>query len=235
MLSLYFNDVKIPEWIKVTNIKEDILNLDVSKEKSNFKEKSITIEFSFRRNKLIDIEKRYELVNWIKGDNFKESKLVLPDRLNYYYMAKVSNLSEITGSIKKGSGSIVFTCFKTDYIDSRVDEITLNNSIERKIYYRGTSPAYPDVIFNILSACSKIKLSFNNNHKSGYIELNGSFNRNDIIKFNQSTNKILVNNRVNMPILHLKSKRLKLEHGFTNFQLETGNVEAKIIWNDKYL
>lgn len=112
MLSLYFNDVIIPSWLKITDIKEDVTgNLEVTNKITKLKSKIITISYKFKRNKLIEEEKRQELLRWIIGDNFKASKLILPNRAEWFYMAKVTNLGDITGSIKKGQGAIEFTCF----------------------------------------------------------------------------------------------------------------------------
>lgn len=235
MLSLYFNDLIIPEWIIVTDIREDIISsLEVTKDTFKLKEKKITITFKFRRNKLIEENKRQELINWIKGDNFKESKLVLPGRSDYYYMAKCTNLSDITGSIRKGAGTIEFTCFNGEY-NSYMQKIIFSNSVKKKINYPGNVDVYPTIIFKVISQCNKIKLTFKNDIMDNFIEFNGNFTQGQVIKFEQVKNKVTVNDNLNMNILHLLSKRSKLIGGNNEYQLINGNCEVSIIYNLKYL
>ncbi len=237
MLDLYFNNKKIPHWIKVTDIREDILpSFDSDKYQTKFKNKKIIISYKFNRNKLIDLNKRAELINWVKGDNFQESKLILPGRQEYYYLAKVSDLSDIAGSIKKGQGTIEFTCYKTEYISSVEYRHMLNNNKPFKIIYSGDIDVYPKIIFKIKSQCNKIKLNFRNYKMNNFIEFNHSFNANDVLELNQETNKVLLNNsNVNMQIWHLLSKRNKLTNGENTYTLETSNVEVEIIYNSKFL
>lgn len=235
MLSLYFNDVIIPSWIRVTDITEEILpSIEADKDKSKLGTRKITVSFSFKRNKLITEEKRQELVTWIKGDNFNLCKLILPGRHENYYMAKVSNLSELSGSIRKGQGTITFTCYD-EYINNNETVVNIKNNNEVDIFYYGSVDVYPDLIFNVTSACGKIKLAFARNEKYNYIELNSSFNKGDVVEVVQSKNKILVNGQLNMPIWHLNSKRSKLQAGINKYKLELGNCNVDIKYNERYL
>lgn len=222
MLSLIFNNVRIPEWVKVVDIKEDLLP-------SSKKERKIIVDFYFRRNKLIETEKRFELISWIKGNNFEDSKLILPNRPDFYYLAK-AEIKDISGSIRKGQGTIEFTC-SSDYMSVNESKFYLNDNIEKQIFYKADIKVYPSIIFKVKSACSKIKLK----HDLGFIELNNSFNANNIIEFNQETFNLKLNNETNMHILHLNSTRFYLDHKKTNkIKLEQGNCEVEISWNNKY-
>ena len=223
MLDLYFNNVQIPNWIKVTDIQEDILPSD--------NKKKFTISFNFRRNKLIDNNKKFEFIEFLKGDNFNESKLILPNRLEFYYLAKVSNLSSISGSIRKGTGSIEFIANKTEQIEANKIIVTISDNIEKTIHYNGTVDTYPILIFKVKSACSKIKFAMNDT----FIELNNSFNANNVITFNQETFDIKLNDNTNMQILHLNSKRSKLKKGINTYRIIEGNCEVQLSWNNKYL
>ena len=230
MLSLIFNNNPIPNWIKVRDIQEDVLpSLTVTKGKTALGVKKITIDFYFRRDKLISLENKNELVNWLKGDNFEESKLILPTRSERYYMAKCTNLNTISGSIRKGEGSIEFTVFSGEEIDSYKNTTKFTTSTN--INYTGDIEIYPLINFRVRSACSKIKLQMND----VYIELNNSFNMYDEIEFNQDTYELKVNADTNMQILHLLSKRCKLKQGNNTYRLISGNCEVELSWNNKYL
>lgn len=233
MLSLYFNNVRIPDWIKVTNITEDILpNLEVTKEKTKFGEKKIVVEFKFKRNKLIDHKLKYELLQFVKGDNFKESKLILPGRSEYYYMAKVTNLSSINGSIRRGEGTIEFTCFNYKEIQANTCCLEIKNKNSTDINYIGTEETYPKIKIKVTSQCNKIKLIDVN---GCFLEFNHSFNANDILEINQEFNKVTLNGVLNMQIWHLKSKRIKFKYGLNTLRVLDGNVEVTVEWNNKFL
>ncbi|HAT4336774.1 TPA: hypothetical protein I9092_002197 [Clostridium perfringens] len=233
MLSLYFNNIRIPDWVKVTNITEDILpTLEATKYKTKLGEKKITIDFKFKRNKLIDHKRKTELLTWLKGDNFKLSKLILPNRIDFYYMAKVTNFSSISGTIRKGEGSIEFTCFNYQEIQANAIKLNITDTTEKIINYTGSEDVYPVFIFKVISACDKIKIRDSN---SNFLEFNNSFNKGDILEITQSTNKVMLNNSLNMQIWHLKSKRIKFIPGLNSLKLEDGNVEVTVKWNNKYL
>lgn len=233
MLSLYFNDIIIPDWVKVTNITEDILpTLEATKYKTKLGVKKITIDFKFKRNKLIDHERKSEFIKWLKGDNFKLSKLILPGRKNFYYMAKVTNFSPIDGTIRKGEGSIEFTCFNYQEIQANKIKFNINDNTEKIINYTGSEDVYPDFIFKVISACEKIKIKSGDNK---ILEFNNSFNKGDVLELIQSTNKVTLNNSLNMQIWNLNSKRIKFVPGLNSLKLEEGNVEVTVSWNNTYL
>ena len=233
MLSLYFNNVRIPDWIKVTNITEDILpNLEVTKDKTKFGEKKIIVEFKFKRNKLIDHKLKYEILQFVKGDNFKESKLILPGRSEYYYMAKVTNLSSISGSIRKGEGTIEFTCFNYKEIQVNPCYLDIRNKNSVDINYIGTEKTYPKIKFKVNSQCNKIKLIVN---YGLFLEFNHSFNAGDILEIDQEVNKVTLNGLLNMEIWHLKSKRIKFKYGLNTLRVLEGNVDVTVKWNNTFL
>ncbi|MGL5764116.1 MAG: phage distal tail protein [Sarcina sp.] len=221
MLNLIFNDVKIPNWIRVTNITEDIL--------PNDNKKIFKVDFYFKRNKLIDTLRKQELIDFVKGNRFEESKLLLPNRNDFFYWAK-AEISNIDGSIRKGQGTIEFTCTKTEQIEVLETILKIEDNLVHKVYYQADIPVYPAIKFKVKSACDKIKLIVDDT----FLELNHSFNANDIIEINQETFRITVNQELKMHILHLLSKRVKLKKGENSYQLVNGNCEVEISWNNKY-
>ena len=221
MLNLIFNDTKIPDWLKVLNITEDILPSD--------NKKKFIVSFKFQRNKLIDTMKKQELIDFIKGNEFEESKLLLPGRNEFFYWAK-AEISNIDGSIRKGQGTIEFTCTKIEQIEVLETILKIEDNLVHKVYYQADIPVYPAIKFKVLRACNKIKLIVDDT----FLELNHSFNLDDIIEINQETFKVLVNKELKMHILHLLSKRVQLKKGENSYQLVNGNCEVEISWNNKY-
>lgn len=235
MLSLYFNNTQIPIWLKVTNISESLIpNFKATKFKTTFHNRIIQVDFSFKRDKSLDTERKTELLNFIRGDNFNISKLTLPKHNDRYYLAKVSNISDINGTIRKGSGSITFTCYDyREYEATKTIAKASNNTL--KVNYLSTEDVYPIVKINVKSNCSKIKINFSNGSSSSYLEFNGNFKAGDIVILEQATNKLTVNGVNNSTIWHLKSKRNKLSYGLNTYTVESGNIDFTIEFNTAYL
>lgn len=236
MLSLYFNNTPMPAWLKVTNISESLMpNFESTRFKTSFKKRVISVDISFKRNKNLDRQKKAEFLNFIKGDNFNLSKLSLPNHNDRYYLAKVTNISDIDGTIRKGSGTITFTCFDyREYDESKTILISNNGKITLK--YNGSEEIYPTIKINIINNCSKIKINFNNGLSTSFLEFNDDFRSGDILILEQSTNKLTVNNINKSEIWHLNSKRHKLIPGTTNsYSLASGNATFSIEFNTAYL
>lgn len=236
MLSLYFNNIRIPDWIKVTNISESLIpSFEASRFKTTFKTRVIQVDFSFTRNMNLDKERKFELLEFIKGDNFTPCKLSLPNHNDRYYLAKVTNISDIDGTIRKGSGTITFTCF--DYREYEATKTTATSSSGNiNLKYNGTEEVYPTIKVNVTSSCSKIKINFSNGTSSSFLEFNDDFRNGDILILEQSTNKLTVNNINKAEIWHLNSKRHKLMPGTTNsYSLVSGSATFSIEFNTAYL
>ncbi|MGV3152662.1 phage distal tail protein [Sarcina ventriculi] len=235
MLSLYFNNIRIPDWIKVTNISESLIpSFEASRFKTIFKTRVIQVDFSFTRNMNLDKERKSELLEFIKGDNFTHCKLSLPNHNDRYYLAKVTDISDIDGTIRKGSGTITFTCFDyREYEATKTIATATNNSL--KINYLGTEEVYPTIKINIKSNCNKIKINFSNGSSTSYLEFNANFKTGDILILEQSTNKLTLNGVDNSAIWHLNSKRNKLSYGLNTYTIESGSIDFTLEFNTAYL
>ena len=235
MLSLYFNNVRIPDFIKVVDISESVLPSFASSTKlsTSFGSRIITISYKVRRDRFITKEQKIELLNFIKGNNFNPSKLILPDNLDIYYMAKVTNVSDITGSRFSGEGTIEFTCF--DFRGFEIESTISESSSNRlSINYIGTECVYPKININVQSSCTKIKIDFNNSLSSNYIEFNGDFKSGDRIILEQETNKVLFNGVSTPSIWSLNSKRNKLSYGVNNYSVSSGSIRFTVEFNSAF-
>lgn len=235
MLSLFFGDNQIPSFIKVTDISESLIpSFAATKFKTTFSKRIITIDYEVERNKFLTRSEKIEFLNFIKGNNFNISKLILPGGLDRYYMAKVTNASDINGEIYKGEGSIEFTCF--DYREYEATKTTAkasNNIL--KVNYLGTEDVYPVIKINVKSNCSKIKVNFSNGSSTNFLEFNDNFKAGDILILDQAINKLTVNGINNPSIWHLNSKRNKLINGLNTYTVESGNIDFTIEFNTAYL
>lgn len=235
MLSLFFGDNQIPNFVKVTNISESLIpSFTATKFKTIFSKRIITVDYEVERNKFLTRDEKIEFLNFIKGNNFNNSKLVLPESLDRYYMAKVTNATDITGEIYKGEGFIEFTCFDyREFEATKTIATATNNSL--KINYLGTEEVYPTIKINIKSNCSKIKINFSNGSSTSYLEFNSNFKTGDILILEQSTNKLTLNGVDNSTIWHLNSKRNKLSYGLNTYIIESGSIDFTVEFNTAYL
>ncbi|MDY5852943.1 MAG: phage tail family protein [Bacilli bacterium] len=232
-LSLYFNNIQIPSFIKITNVKEDIIpSLNATKDETKFEDRKITIDFVIRRNKFIKDSERAELINFIKGDNWKPSTLILNNKI---YKAKVTNFEALSGSIRKGEGSIVFTSFDGYLLKNEYENkvVLINKNQNYNILNEGDFDIYPKFKINILSYCTKIKII---DSHGNYLELNGIFNANDVIQIEQEHFKVTNNGNLAMSLLHLKSKRIKLKtQEQLSIKFTDGNASIDMIYIPKFL
>lgn len=235
MLNLSFGGMRIPSFINITDITETITpTLSATKFKTTFGERVITISFKIKRDMFITKEQKVELLNFIKGDNFGISKLILPNNTGRYYMAKVTKVSDLSGGRFFGEGDIEFTCH--DYKEYDVNRTSHNsNNGNLTVKYAGTENIYPTVNINVTGSCNKIKIDFSNSSSSNYLEFNGNFKNGDKIVVNQATNKVTLNNNVNPQIWHLSSKRNMLINGTNTYNLVSGTATFSVEYNTAYL
>lgn len=234
-INIYFNGVKIPDWIKVKSIEQDILaSLESNKSKSTFKQKTIKINFIVRQKGMWEQKKIDELVKWIKGNDFNESKLILPNAIDSYYLAKLnSNITTIKDSVYTGKGDIEFICYSPNRIEHIENTVYIKNN--NTIEYIGSADSYPVIRFEVTSQCEELKLTFSNSKYKNYIRLKNSFNAGQIIKVDMKTKKVTVNDTANMKILTLDSRFHKLSEGINTYTLNVGNANVNVIYHNEYL
>lgn len=225
-LSLYFNEKKIPNFIKVNNISIQVLpNQD--------NEKIIKVDFFIKRRQLIDNYLIDEFAEWLKGDDFKPSKLVLPNDQDSYYIAKVNNTVEIDGSITRGDGSIEFLCTLPQRISSIKKSISFTKT--ESIDYKGNYKSAPLIKFIVLAETQEIKLGFNNSKYRNFIKLVGHFNKSTVIEVDMKRKKVLFNDRLKMTILTLDSFFHYLLPGNNTYILENGNCQVEVSYFDEFI
>lgn len=226
-INIIFNNKRIPEFIKVTNIEEQIL----PKANGNTFESLVTINFDINKKGLIENDKKIEFVDWLEGDEFKESKLSLPNNLGQYYIAKVNNTIDISGGFRRGSGTIEFLCTSPsiEYYKNKV-----SFSTEKTIYYRGTLVCNPIIKIEVISQIQEIKIVVENNKFNNYICLVGNFNKDTIIEIDMKKAKVMMNNKLNMQILSLDSKFHKIVPGSNRYIVSTDKVSVTLEWQNQY-
>ena len=242
MYKLYYNEKPMPDFVIITKIEEPLIgnitntvissNYGSKYKKTQFGTKIVKVYCTIKKgfNMLLDINKINELNEWLKGDNWRATKLVLPRR-DYYYEAIVNNAPDLESNNYTTSFEIEFLILNPDKINLR--ECESNNL---KVNYMGTSEeAYPTIIFSITNACSELKLSVSNSKYENYIRLKHNFLTNDQITVNMKTKRVTVNDIVKMQILTLDSRFHKLTKGENIYTLDNGNANVKIKYRNRYI
>lgn len=117
-VKLQFNELQLPPFVKVTGIEEALLPTF-----DDESYRSIKVNFSIRRYRMLSIEQIKEFSTWLRGNNFEYSKLVIPGRQGSYYMAIVNNSVEITDGLRSGNGTIEFKCL-ANRIENAINTVT---------------------------------------------------------------------------------------------------------------
>lgn len=246
-----YDNIEIPDFITIKNVRTQVLPnienkllqapraigaIDVG---TNYGTKSIIISFMFKDNSLGFIEKSEAIAEWLRVDDLKARKLVLPSHPNSYYLAKPNNSIELDDNLLSAKGEIEFICINPFRIDN--NPVLINRSAssfrtnsEFKFNYVGSAKTYPELILKVDSSCNNIKVNFKNSKYSNYINLNGEFNVGDIIRINLAEGKVYLNNQLKMSIWGLDSKMHALYKGLNVYSLNAP-VSLSIKYYNKYL
>lgn len=244
---IYFNDIPLPSFVIVkqinTQILADITNTTVKgvvgyrHKKIEFGSKLITIDFSLERDGVLSkFEQQQELIQWLKGDDWKESKLILPDNPNLYYMAICNNGFDLDYSDIEGEGTIEFLiCDPHRYGIQNID-IKLSD-INKYDMQLGTEYSYPKIIFDITSDCEELKLTLKNKKYDNYIRFKHNFLTNDKLIIDMKTKKITLNGETKMQILTLDSRYHMIDPNILSneYNFEIGNADITLEAQEVYL
>lgn len=237
---IYFNDKPLPSFVIIkkieTQILADITNKTVKgsvgyrHKKLELGSKEIIITFSLERSGILSkFEQQQELIQWLKGDNWRESKLILPDNPDAYYMAICNSGIDLSYDDLEGEGKIEFLISNPYRIGTKTIKLNINElqSYSDKI---GTENIKPKIIFTITSPCEEIKLSLKNNYYDNFIRFRHNFLTGDELVIDIETKKITLNGEIKMQILTLDSRFHELNNIIKDniYTLETGNATVSL-------
>lgn len=245
--TIIFNGKPLPSFVIIKSIDTQILS-DISntKVKSNvgyrhkkieFGSKIISIKFSLERNSTLPpFDQQQELLKWVRGNDWKESELILPDNPDAHYMAICNNKIELANSDLESEGTIEFLVCNPYRIGNA--KITLNikelQALSREI---GSENIKPKIIFDITEDCEEIKLSIKNSYYDNYIRFKHNFLIGDRLTIDMETKKITLNGEIKMQILTLDSKFHEFNKDIKDnvYTLEVGNADVSIELHEVYL
>ena len=233
-MSIKYDGVEIPSFIRITNIKTQVLPnienkllqapraigaIDVG---TNYGTKVITISFMFKDKSLGFIEKSEAIASWLRIDDLKARKLVLPSHPNSYYLAKPNNFIELDDNVTMAKGEIEFICLNPFRIDE-TQTLQASNSFN----YEGTAKTDSTLEITVANVTNNIKVNVTNELYDNYISLVGDFNVNDNIKVDLNSAKVYLNNNLDMSIWGLDSKPHKICRGLNTYSITNGDLVVK--------
>lgn len=239
-MCIKYDGVDMPNFITITNIKTQVLPnienkllqapraigaIDVG---TNYGTKVITIRFIFKDKSLGFIEKSEAIASWLRVDDLKARKLVLPSHPNSYYLAKPNNSIELDDGLTIARGEIEFICVNPFRVENNQTSVSGTS-----VNYTGTAKTDPILDITVTSSTNNIKVNVSNESYNNYINLVGNFSAGDKIKVNLKDNKVYLNNELNMSIWGLDSKTHKLCKGSNKYSISNGNLTVK--YNNQYL
>lgn len=228
MPNITFNGVAIPTFIKVNKVTTqalpDLENRTVKAPKliglydmgTTLGGKKIRLDFTILNDgKYTTQDKQEIMAEWLRGDNFKASRLVLPDFPNSYYMAKVNNNIEVSDNMYSANGTIEFIILNPNRIDS-AQTTTYLNTLSKTVTYTGTAEVSPILNITIQAPTNTIQIDISNSKYNNFIKLfnpYGNFQANETLRVDMRTKKVLKNGLNAMTILTLDSNFHKLVKG----------------------
>lgn len=229
LFNIIYNNIPLPSFIHVTNVKTQLL----PQLNDRVKEKIISVDFYVRKKGLMNKQLELKFINWLQGGKEEYSKLTLPNDHSSYYLAKVNNSIDLSGSYRKGEGTIEFLC-KGSKVEKYLNIVDINkNNI---IYYSGTAEVKPRIKIKVLSQVSEIKISIENYKYNNFIKLVGNFNQNDNIEIDLTNNKITKNGIVDLNIMSLDSYFHRLVQGENNYTISNPSKCSVILeWQNEFI
>lgn len=225
-----FNGVECPSFLKVLSVGMSVLpSIEVSTSSvagrygvldmgTNFGEKVYTIEVMLVNRKKSLFQMASELAEFLKGDNWKLSKLTFRDLEGKHLMAKVQNSVSIEDLQVAGSGTIEFLVPTPVYVAD--EETTLDiNGTSFNIQNKGTHPVAP--VFTVKMTSSSDKFEIKNTETGKAFSISHKLIAGDVIEIDMNRKLIKLNGVINLSIFNIASDWLELSQGNNPFIVNT--------------
>jgi len=169
-----------------------------------------------------------ELKGWLKGDNWKTSKLEIEENPGKFLWARVGADSEINDLFSHGETDIQFYCADPKEYDTGLTEDTFIES-EFEVDYQGLEETA--TVFEVTLGESCPNISLRHKETGNTISLTGAFEETQILLLDSDKKLVKVNDNLDMNLLNFSSNWLYLDSGTNSFKLfstQAGN-EVEIL------
>lgn len=246
MSSVKFNNKDLPSFVRLVSREIAVLpDIDiVGKELprqigssflyTNLGKKKESLEFVLIPEKVDSVDScGIKFAEWLRGDNFKPSKIVFADKADRYAMAQVNGSIAVSDLFIYGKLSVEFLYLDPlSYLNTPLN-ITGNTALN--VTYSGEVSQPFLAVFTVPQASAKIELRSNRTTKK--ITLNGSFPANTKFQIDMNKKQIYVSGVLNMKVLSFDSEWFQLESGVNTLSVVSSgsnisgislNVQSKI-------
>lgn len=217
-----FNGKQCPDFLKVQTVGISALpslevelttlpnRFGVLETGTRFGERVISFEVMLVDKTKTIFQMASELAVFLKGDNWKLSKLALAEVAGKHMMAKVRNNVDISDLLVAGSGTIEFVVPNPVYVSDI--ETTLNQTAKTyTITNTGTQTVFPKFTLTLTQAVTFI--SINNSAIGKTFRVDSAFKIGDVVEFDFNKKTIKVNGVLNLGIFNIESDWLELASG----------------------
>lgn len=165
-----FNNVALPDWVSVTGVNYQTLNLSVLEHETKRRLGNIdagvdrgglTINCDLLiepRAGLTLMEQADQLKRFMKGEDWNVSPLVLTEQPDKFYNARVSNASEVTDNFTHGTQTITFYCADARKYDTQESVMNSTNG-EAVVSYTGIEKATATISVNVTTAVTNLEIT----------------------------------------------------------------------------
>lgn len=237
-----FNGVSIPNFVIVTGVTFDAIG-DISIQELNVPMRIGGIDNGVTRGgkniqltcKIVKKDKSIheyadELKQWLKGNEWRASKLTLSEQPGYYYMARALNSVSIDDLYAVGETTIDF--YASDpvkYKEGHSEKTSKDGVLE--FSYRGVEDSPLSISFTALLNMEGV--SFTQLNTGRTTSLSGSIKSGDTIEIDSDKKVVKVNGKTNMNLLSLSNDWLYGSRGLNIIREPSGVANLKVKYQER--
>lgn len=179
-----------------------------------------SLDFILIPSKTSNLEKdAAAFAEWLRGDNFKPSKLEFPETADRYSLSQVNGSVSVNDLFVYGTCSVEF--ISVDPLNYMNNPLSVTGASALNVTYQGSVPQPFITEITVPSVCSRLKLE--SNKDNSFIQLDGSFTTGQKIVIDSDKKVITVSGQVNMKVLSLDSNWMVLQTGTNKLTLSVNN------------
>lgn len=228
---LSFNGIEIPDFLRVTGItfpvtpELTVKETEIPRRYGNldngvkFGGKPISVSCVVvipKGRNIHDLADEFK--RWIKGDNWKPSKLVFGEQPETYLLSRVSSQVDISDLFLYGETELEFqSADPRKYASEMTSKSFQGNTGE--LTYDGIEKA-PSIVEIVLGGdCGRITLTHEPSHKQ--VILTGTLVAGQKVTIDSDRKTVSINDNVEMTLLGFRSQWIYLEDGTNSFTIST--------------
>ncbi len=242
-MKVKFNGINLPDFIRVVGLSFSAIS-DITGNESSLPHKVGNYDPGITRGglaydlniQLVDTDKsmfqmRRELKTWLKGNNWKPSRLEFEENSDKFNLARIGSDPEINDLFTHGETDIQFYCADPKEYDKELTEETYSGS-DFTVAYEGIEET--STVLEITLEKDYPNLSLKHLETGDTVNLTSAFESGQKVTVDSDRKLIKVNDTTAMNILNFNSNWLYLETGLNEFDLystqsgQKTEVEASI-------